>query len=101
MHDLATAPSGCVSDPLYDSKYCGYAGGYAGDNTKCVAGPPGCGSPASFPYWVSFTLLLTFVMLEMFTGIILEGFGGQSDMEGDGECCCCCCCCCCFCCCCC
>lgn len=35
----------------------------------------GCGSWAAFPFFISFTLLVTFVFLNLFVAVILEGFG--------------------------
>ncbi|KAL4124998.1 hypothetical protein PRIC2_008589 [Phytophthora ramorum] len=41
----------------------------------------GCGSPVAFVYLYSFTLLVTFILLNIFIAVILEGFAKEKDRE--------------------
>ena len=68
MHDGARSMPGCVEDPPYNSSYCGF-----NDQVGCIP-LNGCGSSAMFPFMISFTLIITFVFLNLFIGVILEGF---------------------------
>eukprot|EP01029_Cantina_marsupialis_P023747 TRINITY_DN5981_c0_g2_i1.p1 TRINITY_DN5981_c0_g2~~TRINITY_DN5981_c0_g2_i1.p1 ORF type:complete len:1476 (+),score=490.12 TRINITY_DN5981_c0_g2_i1:408-4430(+) len=69
MYDLAEEPSGCISDPQYI-----YALGEWEDG--------GCGDPTfSYIFWLSFTLVITFVLLNVFIAVILEGFDDSSSRE--------------------
>ena len=68
MHDGARNNPGCVVDPVYNSSFCGF-----NDQIGCIP-LNGCGSTAMFPFMISFTLLITFVFLNLFIGVILEGF---------------------------
>jgi voltage-dependent calcium channel L type alpha-1D len=68
MHDGARHLDGCVVDPVYNASYCGF-----NDQIGCIP-LNGCGSMAMFPFMISFTLLITFVFLNLFIGVILEGF---------------------------
>jgi hypothetical protein len=68
MHDVAEQQEGCNSNPSYDADYCGY-------NTKPGCKPlNGCGTPDIYPFLITFTLLVSFVFLNLFIGVILEGF---------------------------
>lgn len=35
----------------------------------------------AFPYFVSFTLIITFVTIELFTAVIMDGFESSSEQE--------------------
>jgi hypothetical protein len=37
----------------------------------------GCGSNMAIPYFLSFILLIAFVMLNLFIAVIIEGFSGS------------------------
>jgi len=65
----------CVADPQYSADMCGF-----NDKLECVQ-LNGCGDSTIFPYLTSFTLAVTFVALNLFVGIILDGF--QSANESD------------------
>ncbi|KAL4151848.1 hypothetical protein PRNP1_008785 [Phytophthora ramorum] len=41
----------------------------------------GCGSPVAFVYLYSFTLLVTFILLNIFIAVILEGFAKEKDRD--------------------
>lgn len=64
MADYATDQPGCTSQPEWN------------DSPQ-----HGCGSAAAYPYFISFTLLVAFVMLNVFIAVILEGFSDMSEAE--------------------
>jgi hypothetical protein len=47
---------------------------------KCCIPLDGCGTPAAIPYWVSFTLIITFIKLNLFIAVVLDAFG-QADED--------------------
>lgn len=54
------------------------------DSLSSVAAPrysAGCSSVLIFPYMQSFTLIITFVFLNLFIGIILEGFSQAGETQ--------------------
>lgn len=77
MHDDALRGDGCVPDPPYDRGVCGFQGS---DPTTCVP-INGCGSGLAQLFFTTFTLVVTFVMLNMFIGVVLEGFSESNDNE--------------------
>ncbi|CAM9436934.1 unnamed protein product [Chrysoparadoxa australica] len=75
MHSLTEDAPGCVPDPVHP---------VAGvdtwtwceknlNNGNCQP-INGCGSWVAFPFFYSFTLVVTFVMLNLFIGVILDSF---------------------------
>eukprot|EP00945_MAST-04E_sp_MAST-4E-sp1_P008438 g8438.t1 len=76
MWDLSSASENCNEDPAYDPSICAFNGNAEG----CVP-VDGCGTPVAFPFFVSFTLLVTFIMLNMFIGIICDGFSEITNGE--------------------
>lgn len=64
MYELAASPDGCTTEPLWSDEV-----------------PRGCGSEVAFPFFISFTLLVAFVMLNVFIAVILEGFSDMSEAE--------------------
>ncbi|GLE00221.1 hypothetical protein PINS_up008948 [Pythium insidiosum] len=76
MHDYASNVDGCVDDPDYNASMCGF-----NDFEGCIA-LNGCGSNLAYPYFLTFTLLVTYVMLNLTIAVILEGFSlSQEDEE--------------------
>ncbi|KAG7392060.1 hypothetical protein PHYBOEH_006501 [Phytophthora boehmeriae] len=74
MYELANQEN-CVPDPPYDPKACGFS-----SDVDCTP-LNGCGSPVAFVYLYSFTLLVTFILLNIFIAVILEGFAIEKDRE--------------------
>ncbi|KAL3673234.1 hypothetical protein V7S43_000957 [Phytophthora oleae] len=72
MHELA-ATDNCVVDPDYDPSMCGFA------NFEGCKPLDGCGSPVAFLYLCSFTMLITYILLNIFIAVILEGFANEKD----------------------
>lgn len=75
MHDLAARTDGCVDDPLYDSEMCGF------NNFEGCTALNGCGNSVAYVYFCSFTLLITYVMLNLTIAVILEGFSASQEDE--------------------
>ncbi|CAM9477065.1 unnamed protein product, partial [Ectocarpus sp. 4 AP-2014] len=76
MYDVAAERDGCRSDPEYDPDVCGFT-----SHDKCIP-IDGCGSWTIYPYMISFTFLITFVFLNLFIGVILDGFdSAKEEME--------------------
>eukprot|EP00903_Cladosiphon_okamuranus_P009702 g9229.t2 len=77
MYDMAADRDGCVSDPEYDPDVCGFT-----SHANCVP-LNGCGSWSIFPYMISFTFIITFVFLNLFIGVVLDGFDtAKQESEG-------------------
>ncbi|KAL3673207.1 hypothetical protein V7S43_000930 [Phytophthora oleae] len=74
MYELANQDN-CIPDPPYDPNSCGIS-----SDVDCVP-LNGCGSPVAFVYLYSFTLLVTFILLNIFIAVILEGFAKEKDRE--------------------
>ncbi|KAJ0409168.1 hypothetical protein ATCC90586_010249 [Pythium insidiosum] len=72
MYELATQTD-CTPDPDYDPRVCGF------NNTQGCIDLNGCGSPVAFIYMYSFTLIVSFILLNIFIAVILEGFSNEKD----------------------
>ena len=77
MHAVAHNEDGCVNDPPYDRDMCGFRDGGV-DHPGCVP-LNGCGSSASYAYFVFFNLTIAFVFLNLFIGVILDGFAASKE----------------------
>ena len=74
MYDTIVS-TGCNPDPEYRDDMCGY-------NTTVGCIPiDGCGSPLAFFYFSSFTILISFVLLNVFIAVILEGFSNEKEAD--------------------
>ncbi|GMF33384.1 unnamed protein product [Phytophthora lilii] len=78
MYELANQED-CEPDPPYNPNSCGIT-----TDIDCVP-MNGCGSPVAFIYLYSFTLLVTFILLNIFIAVILEGFAKEKDREDGYE----------------
>ncbi|KAF1332070.1 Voltage-gated ion channel, partial [Globisporangium splendens] len=76
MYELSSQDD-CVEDPPYNPEMCGF------NNTIGCTMLNGCGSPVAYAYLYSFTLLVTFILLNIFIAVILEGFANEKD-RADG-----------------
>jgi hypothetical protein len=74
MYDMANTDQ-CSFTVTYDATMCGF-----NDKEGCTP-LNGCGSKLAFAFFMSFTLFLSMVMLNLFIAVILEGFGNSSDEE--------------------
>merc|ERR1719502_466001 len=66
---------GCLHNPVYDPMTCGF------NNVAGCYDLMGCGTQLAFVFWVVFTLIITYVLLNLFIGIVLDGFGESSSQE--------------------
>lgn len=74
MHDMTIPMDGCVAVPEYDDQMCGF-----NDEPGCIP-LNGCGTVDAFPFLTSFTLVVTFIAINLFISIILDGHSSQSNM---------------------
>ncbi|KAG6604562.1 Voltage-gated Ion Channel (VIC) Superfamily [Phytophthora cinnamomi] len=75
MHDYVSSPDGCVDDPPYDPTMCGF------NNSATCVPLNGCGNPIAYLFFCSFTLLCTYVMLNVTVAVILESFSVSNEDE--------------------
>lgn len=75
MHSIAAQTPGCVDDPPYNASMCGF-----NDFEGCIP-INGCGNPSIYMFMLAFTLLVTYVMLNLSIAVILEGFSDSSSDE--------------------
>jgi len=73
MYDLTFDAANCDHDPSYDAKYCGFS-----SSSSCIP-LNGCGDVSSFPYLVSFLLVVCFVFLNLFVGIVISEYKDAKD----------------------
>jgi hypothetical protein len=81
MYAMAEQTDGCVKDPAHlgpdlESR-CGFQGV---DDLGCEP-LNGCGVNVTFPFWLLFTCMVTFVVLNVFVAVILEAFEDSADAE--------------------
>jgi len=74
MHDVSLQTPGCVVDPDYDATMCGF-----NEKHGCIP-LNGCGNTTIFPFLLSYTLLVTMVLFNLFVGVIIEGFSAANDV---------------------
>jgi hypothetical protein len=75
MYDTSRHADNCVINPSYNSSYCGF-----NDHIGCLP-LNGCGSISIFPYMISFTIIISVVFINLFVGVILEGFSSADISE--------------------
>jgi hypothetical protein len=83
MHDMAHSEPKCDDDPHFNAHVCGFGSEYAsigGERARCRA-LEGCGSQLAFPFFISYQLLVPFVFINLFIGVILEGFSTSQDVD--------------------
>ena len=68
IYDAAAKLPGCVVDPSYDPAYCGF-----NDAPGCIP-LNGCGEEGVIPFLVVFTMIITFVCLNLFVGVVLAEY---------------------------
>jgi hypothetical protein len=72
MYELAVHED-CNPNSAYDPQMCGYS-----NFVGCIP-LDGCGSSAAYAYFYSFTLLVSFILLNIFIAVVLEGFAYEKD----------------------
>ena len=65
MHDVSHDSEGCVDDPQYDPKYCGF-----NDSPGCIP-LKGCGNMGIYPFLMIFIMTIFLVFLNIFVGIVV------------------------------
>jgi hypothetical protein len=76
MHDAANSPSTCSPQPMpYNKSVCGFEGH---DEFDCVP-LTGCGTALAYPFFVLFSLLVTFIFVNLFVAVILEAFAESAE----------------------
>ena len=75
MYDASEQLPGCVVDPPYNASYCGF-----NDAPGCIP-LNGCGVIWVFPYLILFTMIITFVGLNLFVGVVLAEYDLISSTE--------------------
>lgn len=75
MYDASEIIPGCKLEPVYDPSYCGF-----NDYPGCVP-LNGCGKFAIFPYLIIFTMIVTFILLNLFIGVVLSEFEDVGSFE--------------------
>lgn len=73
MYDLTFNANQCDHDPSYDPKVCGFS------SSKSCEPINGCGDVSAFPYLVSFLLVVCFVFLNLFVGIVISEYKDAKD----------------------
>lgn len=73
MFDAYEQVDGCVSDPPFDDGMCGF-----NDRVGCTE-LNGCGSVMMFPFLLTFTIIVSMVLFNLFVGIIIEGFQNANE----------------------
>ena len=72
MFDASEQIEGCQNSPEYDNDMCGF-----NDFFGCIP-LNGCGNMMIFPYLLTFVIMISIVVLNLFVGVILEGFEATS-----------------------
>jgi hypothetical protein len=111
MYDLAARAPGCEDEVEYNDYVCEFRTGLGrpvplngtcalsdlnlplnatrsqyiaqAEAYDCCVHINGCGSPLSYIYFVSFSLIVTFVFINLFIAVILEGFEGEQQLQKD------------------
>lgn len=76
MYDMSPSLPSCVVDPHYDPAYCGFW------NREGCLPLNGCGNAgAIFPFLLTFTLVVTMIVFQLFLGVIIEGFSEANSSD--------------------
>ena len=74
MHALARVQPGCEIDPDFNGAMCGfYDSEYLGNGEPCIP-INGCGTGSSFGFFVTFSLCVSFVFVNLFMAVLIEGY---------------------------
>ena len=60
MHELADSTGNCVNSQTYEERQ--------------LYGIRGCGSALAYPYFISFMLLISLMIMNLFVAVVIEGF---------------------------
>lgn len=70
MHDIAASNPGCVREPIFDPKVCGFS---SVDEVNCIP-LNGCGSDAIFPIMLLYIMITPMVFVKLIVGVVVDGF---------------------------
>jgi len=73
MHALVRDGENCDPNPTYDISVCGFEGS---DPRTCVP-INGCGNSLAIPFFMLFTLIVSYVMVNLVIAVILDNFGNS------------------------
>merc|ERR1712054_350981 len=78
MYDLRVS-TGCIPSPAFNISTCGFCQAEL-DYDQCRNCKPlrGCGTLSAYPYFIVFTVLVTFMILNVFIAILIESFNDES-----------------------
>lgn len=68
MYDCLNQDS-CTVNPTYNSSYCVHNF----NNTNCIPFT-GCGNNFAYPYFYSFMIIINFILINLFIGVVLDSF---------------------------
>jgi hypothetical protein len=75
----------CTADPTYDAGVCAWRKyPQSGYDATCRQ-IDGCGSWVAYPFFLSFSLLISFVFINLFVAVIIEGTSNSSELEAGNE----------------
>ena len=75
----------CTADPVYDAAVCAWRKyPQSGYDATCRQ-IDGCGSWIAYPFFLSFSLLISFVFINLFVAVIIEGTSNSSELEAGNE----------------
>jgi hypothetical protein len=77
MYELSSQEN-CIADPPFNPQMCGFSSSENEDN--CIP-LNGCGTPVAYVYFITFTLLVSFILLNIFIAVILEGFASEKNLS--------------------
>jgi hypothetical protein len=86
MHELGNwEGTECTDDPPWDPNVCGFFVGnettpLMADHDGCVP-LDGCGSWLAYPYMMSFYWFMSFIILNLFTAVIIKEYANASDNQ--------------------
>jgi hypothetical protein len=103
MYDMATKADQCEPDMKYDNRICAYERRgrptcsprepgverelylQQSEEQGCCAPLDGCGSSLAYAYFIAFTLLVTFVFVNLFIAVIIDGFNAEHEQADESS----------------
>jgi hypothetical protein len=81
MHEVARSDD-CKAVPVWRADVCGYEGvpAVGAGGAPCVP-MDGCGTPAAYVYFIMFQCLVSFIFINLFIAVVIDGFNEALDME--------------------
>jgi len=73
MYDTTHSSPDCDDDPNFDPNVCGF-----NDREGCLP-LNGCGKNMAIPYFISYVVLMSFILANLFLGVVLDGYSECMD----------------------